>query len=395
VFTGDEEELTPEQLAEHQYQAELLVKVRALRMAADAKAILAAETRPPDPGPALTSLAALLAEPDDGEAWRIEGLWPDGGKVLLSAPQKAGKTTLIGNLLATLVDGRRFLTRSVVAGDWKTVNSAGFAPVTLDGRRVALFDFEMTRRKLRDWLRDQRIVHADDVHVELMRGRVWDIRDASARAEWAEQLKALDVGVIIVDPIGPILGSLGIDENDNSGVGAYLFALDALVRESGASELLVVHHTGHGTERARGASAFLGWPDANWALVRDEASDTRAFRAEGRDVLLPETNLVYDRATRCLSLGEGNRGSQRSAGHAEVMAGIVAESPGEPVNGLKRLARDTEIGSKVQHAQDAIQAAERAGLIHVHQGPNRSRLHFFGKCSDLCNQRDLPLLEPK
>lgn len=397
LYVGTQErEATPEELAELQYQAELKALLRKKRMNRDADVAFAAETRPPDPGPALTSLAMLLAEPDEGEEWRIDQLWPEGGKVLLSAPQKAGKTTLIGNLLAALVDGRRFLAREVAQGDWKTVNSAGFAPVDLDGRRVALFDFEMTRRKLKDWLRDQRIVHVSDVHVEFMRGRVWDIRDPTVRKQWAEQLRALNVGVLIVDPIGPVLGALGIDENDNSAVGAYLFALDALVREAGADELLVVHHTGHGTERARGASAFLGWPDANWALVRDEQSDVRAFRAEGRDVLVPETNLVYDRNSRCLSLGEGNRGSQRSAGHAEIMAGIVAESPGETVNKLKALARDTDIGSKVQHAQDAVRAAEAAGLIHAHQGPNRSRLHFPGKCEgDACPDKDLPLLPPR
>lgn len=378
------------------YASDLAARVRSMRLTEEARTLLAAETRPVDPGPALTSLAALLAEPDDGEVWRLEGLWPEGGKVLLSAPQKSGKTTMVGNLVRALADGQRFLARPEVRqGEWKTINSAGFAAVGMGERRIALFDFEMTRRKLRDWLRDQCIANVAGVHVELMRGRVWDIRDAAVRRMWAEQLASLDVGVIIVDPIGPILGSLGIDENDNSAVGAYLFALDALVREAGASELLVVHHAGHGSERARGASAFLGWPDANWAIVRDEETNVRAFRAEGRDVWVPETNLVYDRNTRRLGLGEGDRSSTRSAGHAEIMAAIVTETPGETVNGLKRLARETDIGTKVQHSQDAIAAAEQAGLIHAHQGPNRSRLHYPGACSDACHDRSMPLLEPR
>lgn len=383
------------QSEEEAYASDLAARVRSLRLTQEARTILAAEARPPDPGPALTSLADLLAEPEESESWRLESLWPQGGKVLLSAPQKSGKTTLVGNLVASLADCRRFLARPVADGDWRTVNSAGFAPAELEGRRIALFDFEMTRRQLREWLRDQRVNNAAGVHVELMRGRVWDVRDTAVRAQWAEHLASLDVGVVIVDPVGPILGSLGIDENDNSAVNAFLFALDALVREAGASELLVVHHAGHAAERARGASAFLGWPDANWTIVRDEETGARAFKAEGRDVWVRETALEYDRLTRRLSLGEGDRASLRVAGHSGIIAEIVAEAPGESVRGLVALARDTEIGTKSQTAQDAVQAAERAGLIHAHAGPNRSRLHFPGQCSDTCTERRQPLLNPR
>lgn len=374
------------------YRQDVAEEKRKQRIRRQAKDELAAEERPPDPGPSLTSLADLLAEPDDAESYRIDQLWPVGGKVLLSAPQKSGKTTLVGNLVRALADGTRFLSRPVAAGQFK-VAAAGFQTEGLDGRRIALFDFEMTRRKLRDWLRDQRIANPGAVHVELMRGRVWDVRDPAIRRQWAQYLSSLNVGIVMVDPIGPVLGSLGIDENDNSAVAAFLFALDALVRESGADELFVTHHAGHNGERARGASAFLGWPDANWTLVRDEMSNTRAFRAEGRDVWVPETTLVYDRATRRLGLGEGDRTTARSAGHAEIMAGIVAENPGESLNKLKAFARDTEIGTKVQHAQDAVKAAEAAGLIHAHRGPNRARLHYPGACGSACTDRDLPLAD--
>lgn len=363
------------------------------RIRRQVRAELDAEGRPPDPGPSFTSLAHLLVEPDDAEAYRVGQLWPSGGKVLLSAPQKSGKTTLVGNLIRSLADGARFLSREVRPGEFK-VAAAGFETVPLGGRRIALFDFEMTRRKLRGWLRDQRIANPDLVHVEFMRGRVWDVRDPKVREVWAERLNELNVGIVLVDPIGPVLGSLNIDENENTPVTSFLFALDALAREANVDELFVTHHTGHGPERARGASAFLGWPDANWTIVRDEMTNARAFKAEGRDVWVPETTLVYDRASRRLGLGEGDRASARSAGHAGIIAQIVKESPGESLRGLKKLALETEIGTKGQHTQDAVRAAEIAGFVHVHLGPNRSRLHFPERCSATCHSRDLPLADP-
>ena len=47
VFTGDEEELTPEELAERQFQAEVAAKVRSLRIADQARELLRLETAAP------------------------------------------------------------------------------------------------------------------------------------------------------------------------------------------------------------------------------------------------------------------------------------------------------------------------------------------------------------
>lgn len=350
--------------------------------------MLDAEERPPAPEPASVSLAQLLAEPPGSTKYRISGLWPAGGKVLMSAGRKAGKTTMVGNLVRCLADTSPFLAAPggvVTMGGWK-VAAAGHEVAPLDGRRIMIMDFEMTRDMLREWLRDQRIANLDGVRVELMRGRAWDVRDDRERARWADYLASQDIGVLIVDPIGPVLSALGIEESDNTAVGAVLWALDALCLAAGIPELFVVHHAGHDGERARGASSFGAWPDALWELVRDkslEGAGKRALRAEGRDVYLPETVLEFDRATRRLSLGEGNRAATRGGGHAEIIAAIVEESPGLSSNDLKRMAREAEITRAVE-AQDAVHAARRLGLVHTHPGPNRSLFHYSGSSCDEC-----------
>jgi hypothetical protein len=71
-------------------------KVRVYR---EADRQLDEETRPPIILPPITSLDDLLAEPIPDQPFIIEKLAPAEGRVLLSAPNKAGKTTLRDNLV--------------------------------------------------------------------------------------------------------------------------------------------------------------------------------------------------------------------------------------------------------------------------------------------------------
>jgi hypothetical protein len=86
-------------------------------------------------------LTDFLAVPDEEVAHRVAGLWPTGGRVVLSASHKAGNTTLTGNLARSLVDGDPFL---------------GMFPVA-PARRVVHLDNELDERMLRRWLGDQGI----------------------------------------------------------------------------------------------------------------------------------------------------------------------------------------------------------------------------------------------
>lgn len=338
------------------------------------------------PEPDSTSLTDLLAEELPGEDWRIEGLWPAEGKVLLAAPRKAGKTTITGNLIRCLVDGDPFLGRPVAElGE----DPGGFA-VHPTGRRVVLLDFEMTRRQLQRWLREQRIRNTDLVHVELLRGKRWDPTDPAEAARWAEYLRGLDAGTIIVDPAGPVVAALDRDENGNGDVRRFLGSLDALVAESGADELFVLHHTGHAGERSRGASAWEDWPDAIWR-VAGEVPET-FFSALGRDVDQESRELHYDRPNRRLWLGEATRAAARSGRLAEAVGRIVSARPGIGTNELREALKGKGIGGTTQ--QTEAMSAAKGDSIHTHQ-VGRKLLHFTaGQCHPGCAGNALPSLVP-
>ena len=225
--------------------------------------------------------------------------------MLLAAPFKSGKSTLIGNLIRVLVDGGQFLDRFEVR------------PVG----KVVLIDTELDRRTLRRWLRAQGIRNAAAVTVVSLRGAVssFDITDPTTRSEWAQSLDGADV--VILDCLRPVLYALGLSEDKDAG--RMLVGFDALLAEAGADEGLVVTHMGHQNERARGDSRLLDWPDALWKIVRggdddsdDEGRRPRYFSALGRDVAMGEGELTYDDRTRHLSYAGGSR--KDSAARAAV-----------------------------------------------------------------------------
>lgn len=320
------------------------------------------------PEPGSTSLADLLAEELEGEDWRISGLWPAGGKVLLAAPRKTGKTTLIGNLVRSLVDGDPFLSTEQFATE-------------VSGRTVVILDFEMTRRQLQRWMRDQGIQNTASVHVELLRGKRWDPTDPRERARWAAYLKDLNAGVLIIDPAGPVVASLDQDENENGAVRRFLHSLDALVAESGADELFVAHHTGWGGERSRGASAWEDWPDAIWRLA-GEVPET-FFGALGRDVDQAARELVFDPASRRYSLGDSTRAQAKVSRDVELVGRIVAAQPMIGKNQLREALRAKGMAS-TQRQTEAVDAAI-GETVHTHRGLKNAVLHgSTGQCFPGC-----------
>lgn len=246
------------------------------------------------PIPQVLAVAQWLTEPDEQVQYRVDRLWPVGGQVMLIAQAKAGKTTMCGNLVRCLLDGDKFLDEFQIE------------PVQ---RNVTILDLEMPQTQAKRWLRDQGITATDRLRYVSLLGqeRSLDLFDDDRLAQWVTTLRSVDTEVLILDCLGPWLYSQGIDENDNSAVGGALQRLRELTVAAGVSETLIVHHAGHGGERARGASRLVGGVDATWRItIKDadsqEPDEPRFFGAKGRDVSLSERGLEYDAATRRLSI---------------------------------------------------------------------------------------------
>lgn len=290
--------------------------------------------------PVLVSLSDFLAVPDDPIRSRIAGLWPIGGRVVLAAPHKVGKSTLGGNLLRSLTDGIPFLDAFEVT----------------PARRVVLVDNELDERMLRRWLRDQGATNAAAADVLSLRGRLstFNILDAGIRQRWADHLGPADV--LVFDCMRPALDALGLSEDKDAG--RFLEALDELTTQAGIGETLVVHHMGHQGERSRGDSRIQDWPDVLWKLVKDVEDEDEAavrrvyFTAYGRDVDQHEVLLSFDPATRHLAIAGGSRRDRKT----EVAALDVLDTLSTSAESLSGRGIEERLKNG-EHTQKTIRAA--------------------------------------
>ena len=316
----------------------------------------AADTLPP-----FQSLRVQLGVPDDPIAWRIEGIQPAGTRAMLAAQSKAGKTSAVVNIVQALADN------GSVFGTFATTPIAGV---------VTVLDFEMSQRQLKAWYRAQGIRRDDHVELIAMRGRVGDfnILNPLVRRRWAARLRSGGTQYLVLDCLRPLLDALGLDEHREAG--RLLVAIDALMADAGIPDLLLVHHMGHANERSRGDSRLRDWPDVEWALVRktDDAGSPRFFRAYGRDVDVPEGQLMWDGSRRRLSLVGGSRKDARLDAIVTDIADVLSRA-GKALSGreIKEALEDSS------HARNDIDAAlllcRTDGRLRVEEGPRKAFLY--------------------
>lgn len=234
--------------------------------------------------PEVIDCADFLDQDDNPVGYKIADLWPNGSNVLFAAPAKFGKSTVMMNMIRSLLTGEAFL---------------GYfdCEAIAVGESLLLVDLEMNPDRVRAELRSQ-ISFSNlprerqaALKVACLRGQAakFDITDVEVRAYWVAFCQENNVTTLILDPLAPLLGFLNTDENDNTMINRFFQQLDEFKIEAGIKDMIVVHHCGHMADyRPRGASRFNDWPDALWGAKltdpNDPANSSRTFHARGRDV---------------------------------------------------------------------------------------------------------------
>jgi hypothetical protein len=312
------------------------------------------------------TLAHDLAEPPREQTFTIEGLHPSGGNTVLTAGFKVGKTTLIGNLVRSLVDDEPFLS------EFHT---------SFDGR-VAYLNYELDADTFRRWMRDIGIVNTDRVAAPLhLRGfklPFWTEAGMELTANW---LRENEVGFLIFDPTARAWQGLVDNENDNSQMGAFTNAVDELKRAAGVQDALLAAHTGRklheeNTEHTRGASRLDDWADALWILTKDK-DGARSLRATGRDVELEATVLEYNPQTRTLT----STGRTRTEERREARVGKALQALGDMLRGDPESYPPTSrawrkaIEGKTDERDKWMKEAVAAGYVKIEVGKGTALLH--------------------
>lgn len=352
---------TPEQLAEQWHARQVALALRDLRIKHEAQTAFkgeqaAASFREP---PSVLTLTEQLQQPRDPILFSIGELLPRGGNALLTAQFKAGKTTLITNLLRAYADNEPFL---------------GRYPVQAHPGRIAVFNYELSQQLYDQWLEESGIVNTDRISVLHLRGYRMDLRAPSVE-DWVVQwLTEHNISTWIADPFAR--AAVGVDENSNTEVGVWLDTFDIIKQRAGVIDGILPVHTGRaeqeqGQERARGATRLDDWADVRWILTKD-SDDNRFFRATGRDVDVPEELLTFDPLTRALRIGGGDRGWVRKRSAEDRVVDAVRANQGQSGAEYHRV-----LGGKKDAVYSALHGAVRGRRLRIEPGPKNADLYFL------------------
>lgn len=187
-------------------------------------------------------------------AFLVKGLLAPEQSIMAVAQKKAGKTMLALNWIYAMTTGTAFL------GQYEPVRSM----------KVAYFDSELGEATAFAYMDTMGIPRDKVMYCDLKgQARLFDTRSDHLRNKYAKALRDWGADMIVVDCVGPIISSIGIDEQ-SSQVRPLLDSFDTLARSAGCvAGPLVIHHAGHeNAKRPRGSSAFGDWPSMEWNLER-------------------------------------------------------------------------------------------------------------------------------
>lgn len=306
------------------------------------------------------NLTIELQQPDEEAKYLINEVFPTGGNITLTAEYKSGKTTLINNVVKSLVDDQPFLGRYGVNDH--------------DGN-VVIFNYEVEPRQYRQWMREVGIINTDRVKLVHLRGLRMPMTSDFVQDKVIDILKGFNAQTWIVDPLARAFVGSG-DENSNSDMGTFLDTLDVIKYEAGVDNLIVAAHTGRasesGIERARGASRFDDWADVRWILTRNDEGQ-RFLKAHGRDVDMEQHVLSYDDHNRQLTVEKAiTRTDQTIENIMNQIVEIVQLNPGITTGDLKK-----RLGKSTEYREKAYKYVVDAGKIVAKQVGNTSTKQHY------------------
>lgn len=315
---GDVPLLTPEQIREMStpVQSDIVDRLRERRTRTEVDRLAAAERKPRQ----LPVFASVREIPRTKLSYRVDKLWPVGAIVLLSAYFKVGKSTLLRNLIRSLLTGDDFL---------------GFRVRAVSGA-IVVADFEMPDSIALERLDAHGLGDEKRLHYEFLRGRGqdFDVTDDEWLNQLAGALRDLDCEVLFIDTLNALANALGINLDAPDGAGPLLASLEKLKLRAGIREMVITAQTGHGDHSRPAHSKDIGaGGDILWNLQRVTETNLdgpRKFFAHGRcEGTGGWLTLQFDRDTDTVTVDGNAPASGQASAISQVLNALTLSD--EPV----------------------------------------------------------------
>lgn len=309
-------------------------------------------------------LKTVAADP----GWSVDSLARPGHIATLPSPRKTGKTTVLGNLAWSGVDGGQFL---------------GRFDCELSGN-IAAINAEMTRE---DYLwtyrclgirNDHRItpVHCLDEGL-----RINLLSDLTCE-RFVKWLVSFSAEWLFLDPWKNFLSWAGADINDNKLANDLLVRIQQIRSEAGLGLVVIPMNTTQasmapGAERAKGAGEVEDGADVLWrySVVDNSIDSPRVLTARGRGgISMGELIVNWDPDTEQLTAVDGSRASVASSrSAAEAAEALEMELLGSKRTELNAGEFDDAIGGDNRTRQGKRKAAVELGLVVERPGKGQTK----------------------
>lgn len=143
--------------------------------------------------------------------------------------------------------------------------------------------------------------------------------------------------IVVVDTLARNFGAG--DENSTEDMSKFISNIDRYIRHRWQCNVLIVHHSGHNAERARGSSALKAAVDSEIEVSKDESGNVKIKATKMKDAELPTEMLLKLKSVELPNVFDED-GKPVTSAILEVAGNVVMSIVAERTDGSKITAKD-------------------------------------------------------
>lgn len=308
----------------------------------------------------LTSAAAVMAAMRPPQ-WLVDGYLETDALAMLYGPPNGGKSFVAIDLACSVATGTPWLGTKVKRGAVIYVAGEGHNGLA---------------RRLKAW-QVLRQVEIGDVPLYLSQQSV-QLFNQQAAIELSEEIAAIAIErqvqplLVVIDTLARNFGG---DENSAEDATQFVSHIDAFVRKRFGCNVLIIHHSGHNADRARGSTAFKAAMDQELKLSGGGGNAIELAVTRMKDGDTPPTRLFE---IESVAVGVDEHGEPFFAGALQLSGDPYAAIIGRGVGGrpvptselLRYLGSLETTGGGIADITIALgmsQSAANRALVDAHQ----------------------------